>query len=67
VPWDDLPEEVRRPIEEGRRRSTVSGDSLPDFAHSPYVALDVLDRSQGRYRQGRLGGRLGPWRERILP
>lgn len=59
VPWDDLPEEVRTHIEEGRRRGTVSGDSMPVFAHSPYVALDIVDRSEGRYRQGRLGGRLG--------
>lgn len=59
VPWDDLPEEVREHIEVGRRRGTVSGDSMPVFAHSPYVALDILDRSEGRYRQGRLGGRLG--------
>jgi alkylhydroperoxidase family enzyme len=59
VPWDDLPEEVRTHIEEGRRRGTVTGDSMPIFAHSPYVALDIVDRSQGRFRQGRLGGRLG--------
>jgi alkylhydroperoxidase family enzyme len=59
VPWDDLPEEVRTHIEEGRRRGTVTGDSMPVFAHSPYVALDIVDRSEGRFRQGRLGGRLG--------
>jgi alkylhydroperoxidase family enzyme len=59
VPWGDLPEEVRTHIEEGRRRGTVTGDSMPVFAHSPYVALDILDRSEGRFRQGRLGGRLG--------
>ncbi len=59
VPWDDLPEEVRTHIEEGRRRGTVTGDSMPVFAHSPYVALDIVDRSAGRFRQGRLGGRLG--------
>jgi hypothetical protein len=47
VPWDDLPEEVRTHIEEGRRRGTVSGDSMPIFAHSPYVALDIVDRSEG--------------------
>jgi alkylhydroperoxidase family enzyme len=58
VPWDDLPEEVRTHIEEGRRRGTVTGDSMPVFAHSPYVALDILDRSEGRFRQGRHGGRL---------
>jgi alkylhydroperoxidase family enzyme len=59
VPWDDLPEEVRTHIEEGRRRGTVTGDSMPVFAHSPYVALDIVDRAQGRFRQGRLSGRLG--------
>jgi alkylhydroperoxidase family enzyme len=59
VPWDDLPEEVRTHIDEGRRRGKVTGDSMPVFAHSPYVALDIVDRSVGRFRQGRLGGRLG--------
>jgi alkylhydroperoxidase family enzyme len=59
VPWDDLPDEVRTHIDEGRRRGTVTGDSMHVFAHSPYVALDIVDRSEGRFRQGRLGGRLG--------
>ena len=53
------PKRCARHIEEGRRRGTVTGDSMPVFARSPYVALDILDRSEGRFRQGRLGGRLG--------
>jgi alkylhydroperoxidase family enzyme len=58
VPFGDLPDEVQEHIVEGRRRGVVSGDSMPIFAHSPYVALSVIDGSQGRFRQGRLGGRL---------
>lgn len=58
VPFEDLPEEVQEHIEVGRRRGVVSGQSMHIFAHSPYVALNIIDGSQGRFRQGRLGGRL---------
>jgi alkylhydroperoxidase family enzyme len=58
VPFEDLPEEVQEHITEGRRRGVVSGQSMHIFAHSPYVALNVIDGSRGRFRQGRLGGRL---------
>jgi alkylhydroperoxidase family enzyme len=57
VPSDDLPEEVRTHIDEGRRRGTVTGTSMHVFAHSPFVALNIVDGSNRRFR-GRLEGRL---------
>jgi hypothetical protein len=58
VPFEELPDEVQQHIVQGRRRGVVSGDSMHIFAHSPYVALSIIDASQGRFREGRLGGRL---------
>jgi len=59
IPFEDLPEEVREHIERGRRQGISTGESMSIFAHSPYVALDIVDRAQRRFNQGRLGGRLG--------
>jgi alkylhydroperoxidase family enzyme len=58
VPFEELPEEVREHIEAGRRRGTSTGESMRVFAHSPYVALDVIESSRRNLNRGRLGGRL---------
>jgi alkylhydroperoxidase family enzyme len=58
VPFQDLPDEVQDHIVDGRRRGVVSGDSMPIFAHSPYVAMSIIDSSKSRAHPGRLGGRL---------
>jgi len=57
VPFEELPEEVRQHIEAGRRRGTSTGESMCVFAHSPYVALDIIDGYTQRFH-GRLDGRL---------
>jgi hypothetical protein len=57
VPFEDLPEEVRDHIDVGRRRGNVTGDSMCIFAHSPFVALDIID-GYNRGNPGRLDGRL---------
>jgi hypothetical protein len=58
VPFQELPEEVREHIEAGRRRGTSTGESMCVFAHSPYVALDVIESSGRNLNRGRLAGRL---------
>lgn len=57
VPFDDLPDEVREHIERGRRLGTVTGDSMCVFAHSPYVALSIVEGSRRPFK-GRITGRL---------
>ena len=58
VPFDDLPQQVQAHIERGRARGTSTGESMTIFAHSPYVALAVVEGSQRTYSRGRLDARL---------
>src|SRR5215213_5010450 len=57
VPFDDLPLEVQEHIEGGIRRGVTEGKSMSIFAHSPYVALDIVESARLN-RQGRIDARL---------
>jgi hypothetical protein len=58
VPFEELPEEVREHIDTGRRRGTTTGDSMCVFAHSPYVALDIIESTRRNLNRGQLESRL---------
>jgi alkylhydroperoxidase family enzyme len=57
VPFDDLPAEVQEHIQKGIARGITEGKSMSIFAHSPYVALDIVERARLN-RQGRIDARL---------